>query len=142
MAAPGNRSWSGCTGRVDNVADTPLVPVRRPDTGAPAVIPPDRTRLPAVPVEADCTDVPVVVDAIRRPVVPVTTIGPSAPDEMAIVVGRRAPEGVTFVAETAVAPVGSAACNPVFDVTPPSLARQSSRKRVFSSRWTRPESVG
>jgi methylthioribose-1-phosphate isomerase len=60
---------SGHTGRVDNVDDTPLVPVRWADADAPAVILLDQTRLPAVTAEVVCTDVPTLVDAIRRLVV-------------------------------------------------------------------------
>jgi methylthioribose-1-phosphate isomerase len=38
-----------------------------------------------------------------------------------IVVERRTPQEVTFVAETAVASAGGVAYDPAFDVTPPSL---------------------
>jgi methylthioribose-1-phosphate isomerase len=59
--------------------------------------------------------VPFVVAA------PVSTIDTSSADGGAIVVEHRADEEVTSFAGVAVAPPGSAAYNPAFDVTPPEL---------------------
>jgi methylthioribose-1-phosphate isomerase len=60
-------------------------------------------------------DVPLVV------VAPVSTIDLDAPDGRAIVVEHRAAREVTFLGGQAIAPPGSAAYNPAFDVTPPAL---------------------
>jgi methylthioribose-1-phosphate isomerase len=54
-------------------------------------------------------------------VAPVSTIDFATPSGDAIVVEQRAGEEVTRVAGTAIAPAGSAAYNPAFDVTPPDL---------------------
>ena len=59
--------------------------------------------------------VPFVVAA------PMSTIDPAAADGGAIVVEHRDPAEVTFYAGRAVAPTGSAAYNPAFDVTPGDL---------------------
>jgi methylthioribose-1-phosphate isomerase len=60
-------------------------------------------------------DVPFVV------VAPVSTIDLNAPDGRAIVVEHRAACEVTFLGGQAIAPPGSAAYNPAFDVTPAAL---------------------
>jgi methylthioribose-1-phosphate isomerase len=60
-------------------------------------------------------DVPFVV------VAPVSTIDFETPDGSAIVVEHRAAQEVTCLAGRAIAPHGSAAYNPAFDVTPASL---------------------
>jgi methylthioribose-1-phosphate isomerase len=57
-------------------------------------------------------DVPFVV------VAPVSTIDFDTPDGSAIVLEHRAAREVTFLAGQAIAPLGSAAYNPAFDVTP------------------------
>jgi methylthioribose-1-phosphate isomerase len=54
-------------------------------------------------------------------VAPMSTIDPDTPDGAAIVVEQRAAEEVTFMAGNPVAPGGTAAYNPAFDVTPPGL---------------------
>jgi methylthioribose-1-phosphate isomerase len=54
-------------------------------------------------------------------VAPVSTIDFGTPDGASIVVERRAAGEVTSFAGTAVAPAGSSAYNPAFDVTPPAL---------------------
>jgi methylthioribose-1-phosphate isomerase len=54
-------------------------------------------------------------------VAPVSTIDFDAPDGGAIVLEQRAPEEVTFLAGQPIAPRGSAAYNPAFDVTPAAL---------------------
>jgi methylthioribose-1-phosphate isomerase len=59
--------------------------------------------------------VPFVVAA------PMSTIDFTTPDGAAIVVEHRAAQEVTAVAGVAVAPAGSGAYNPAFDVTPPGL---------------------
>jgi methylthioribose-1-phosphate isomerase len=60
-------------------------------------------------------DIPFVV------VAPVSTIDFATPDGASIMIEQRAPDEVTHVAGQPVAPAGSAAHNPAFDVTPPSL---------------------
>ena len=60
-------------------------------------------------------DVPFVVAA------PLSTVDFTAPDGTAIVVEHRAAEEVTSVAGVVVAPAGSGAYNPAFDVTPAAL---------------------
>ena len=59
--------------------------------------------------------VPFVVAA------PMSTVDFATPDGAAIVVEHRAAQEVTAVAGVAVAPTGSGAYNPAFDVTPPGL---------------------
>jgi methylthioribose-1-phosphate isomerase len=59
--------------------------------------------------------VPFVVAA------PLSTVDVTAPDGTAIVVEHRAAEEVTSFAGVAVAPPGSGAYNPAFDVTPAAL---------------------
>jgi methylthioribose-1-phosphate isomerase len=54
-------------------------------------------------------------------VAPVSTIDPDTPDGAAITVERRPPEEVTSLAGKRVAPEGTPAYNPAFDVTPPDL---------------------
>ncbi len=54
-------------------------------------------------------------------VAPVSTIDLATPDGAAIEVERRPPEEVTSLAGVPVAPAGTAAYNPAFDVTPPAL---------------------
>jgi methylthioribose-1-phosphate isomerase len=54
-------------------------------------------------------------------VAPMSTIDFDAPDGGAIVLEHRAPQEVTCLAGQAIAPEGSAAYNPAFDVTPASL---------------------
>ncbi|MGV9315626.1 S-methyl-5-thioribose-1-phosphate isomerase [Streptomyces sp. NPDC003691] len=56
-------------------------------------------------------------------VAPTTTIDPATPDGPAIEVEQRAPEEVTFFpgGGRPLAPAGTAAYNPAFDVTPPEL---------------------
>lgn len=54
-------------------------------------------------------------------VAPVSTIDPFTPDGGAITVERRPPEEVTSMAGLPVAPEGTAAYNPAFDITPPDL---------------------
>jgi methylthioribose-1-phosphate isomerase len=54
-------------------------------------------------------------------VAPRTTIDLATPDGAGIPVEQRAAEEVTFLAGTALAPDGTAAFNPAFDVTPPDL---------------------
>jgi methylthioribose-1-phosphate isomerase len=54
-------------------------------------------------------------------VAPVSTIDFGTPDGGAIMLEHRAPEEVTFLAGQAIAPHGSAAYNPAFDVTPAAL---------------------
>ena len=54
-------------------------------------------------------------------VAPMSTIDFTAPDGPAIVVEHRAAEEVTSLAGQAVAPAGSGAYNPAFDVTPAAL---------------------
>jgi methylthioribose-1-phosphate isomerase len=54
-------------------------------------------------------------------VAPVTTIDLQTPDGAAIEVERRPAEEVTSLAGVPVAPAGTAAYNPAFDVTPPAL---------------------
>jgi methylthioribose-1-phosphate isomerase len=54
-------------------------------------------------------------------VAPVSTVDLETPDGAAIPVEQRAPEEVTTLAGHPVAPAGTAAYNPAFDVTPPSL---------------------
>lgn len=66
-------------------------------------------------VLARAHDVPFVV------VAPVSTIDFASPGGSAIVVERRAPDEVTSFAGVAVAPRGSPAHNPAFDVTPARL---------------------
>jgi len=51
-------------------------------------------------------------------VAPVSTIDFDTPDGSAIVLEHRAAREVTFLAGQAIAPLGSAAYNPAFDVTP------------------------
>jgi len=60
-------------------------------------------------------DVPFVVAA------PVSTVDLSTPDGAAIPVEQRSPQEVTMMAGQLVAPAATAAYNPAFDVTPPSL---------------------
>lgn len=69
----------------------------------------------ALAVLAHHHGVPFVVAA------PMSTIDPSTPDGGAIVVEHRAGMEVTSFAGVAVAPPGSAAYNPAFDVTPAAL---------------------
>ena len=59
--------------------------------------------------------VPLVV------VAPVSTVDTGTPDGAAIEVERRPPEEVTSLAGVPVAPAGTDAYNPAFDVTPPAL---------------------
>ena len=59
--------------------------------------------------------VPLVV------VAPVSTVDTGTPDGAAIEVERRPPEEVTRLAGVPVAPAGTDAYNPAFDVTPPAL---------------------
>lgn len=54
-------------------------------------------------------------------VAPVSTVDLVTPDGAAIEVERRPPEEVTSLAGLPVAPAGTAAYNPAFDVTPPAL---------------------
>ncbi len=54
-------------------------------------------------------------------VAPVSTVDLATPDGPAIQVERRPPEEVTSVAGVPVAPAGTPAYNPAFDVTPPGL---------------------
>jgi methylthioribose-1-phosphate isomerase len=54
-------------------------------------------------------------------VAPMSTVDFDTPDGSAIVVEHRGAQEVTCLAGTAIAPPGSAAYNPAFDVTPPSL---------------------
>jgi methylthioribose-1-phosphate isomerase len=54
-------------------------------------------------------------------VAPVSTIDPDTPDGAAITVERRPADEVTSVAGKPVAPEGTPAYNPAFDVTPPDL---------------------
>jgi methylthioribose-1-phosphate isomerase len=54
-------------------------------------------------------------------VAPVSTIDPGTPDGAAITVERRPAEEVTSMAGKPVAPGGTPAYNPAFDVTPPDL---------------------
>ncbi len=54
-------------------------------------------------------------------VAPRTTVDLGTPDAAGIPVEQRAAEEVTFLAGTALAPVGTTAFNPAFDVTPPGL---------------------
>jgi methylthioribose-1-phosphate isomerase len=54
-------------------------------------------------------------------VAPVSTIDLATPDGPAIQVEQRPPEEVTCLAGVPVAPEGTAAYNPAFDVTPPGL---------------------
>ena len=54
-------------------------------------------------------------------VAPMSTIDPDTPDGAAIVVEQRAAEEVTVIAGNPVAPGGTSAYNPAFDVTPPGL---------------------
>jgi len=54
-------------------------------------------------------------------VAPVSTIDPAAADGAAIEVERRPPEEVTSLAGVRVAPAGTSAYNPAFDVTPPGM---------------------
>lgn len=54
-------------------------------------------------------------------VAPVSTIDFGTADGSAIVVEHRPPEEVTYLAGQPIAPPGSAAFNPAFDVTPPGL---------------------
>lgn len=54
-------------------------------------------------------------------VAPVSTVDPATPDGGAIVVEQRGPGEVTELAGTPLAPLGSPAYNPAFDVTPPRL---------------------
>jgi methylthioribose-1-phosphate isomerase len=60
-------------------------------------------------------DVPFVVAA------PVSTVDLNTPDGAAIPVEQRSPREVTMMAGQLVAPAATAAYNPAFDVTPPSL---------------------
>jgi methylthioribose-1-phosphate isomerase len=60
-------------------------------------------------------DVPFVV------VAPVSTMDPGSPDGASITVEHRAADEVTQVAGQPVAPAGTHAYNPAFDVTPPDL---------------------
>jgi methylthioribose-1-phosphate isomerase len=59
--------------------------------------------------------VPFVVAA------PLSTVDAAAPDGAAIVVEHRAADEVTSFAGVAVAPAGSGAYNPAFDITPAAL---------------------
>jgi methylthioribose-1-phosphate isomerase len=54
-------------------------------------------------------------------VAPVSSLDPDTTDGRGIVVEQRAPEEVLGLAATAIAPRGSPAYNPAFDVTPPDL---------------------
>jgi methylthioribose-1-phosphate isomerase len=54
-------------------------------------------------------------------VAPVSSIDPGTPDGAAIVVEQRPAAEVTTMAGQPIAPAGSAAHNPAFDVTPPHL---------------------
>jgi methylthioribose-1-phosphate isomerase len=54
-------------------------------------------------------------------VAPVSTVDLATPDGAAIEVERRPPEEVTSLAGVPVAPAGTPAYNPAFDVTPPGL---------------------
>jgi methylthioribose-1-phosphate isomerase len=54
-------------------------------------------------------------------VAPMSTIDPDTPDGAAIVVEQRAAQEVTVIAGNPVAPGGTRAYNPAFDVTPPGL---------------------
>ncbi len=54
-------------------------------------------------------------------VAPISTIDPDTPDGAAIVLEHRPAEEVTCLAGQPVAPVGTSAYNPAFDVTPPGL---------------------
>jgi methylthioribose-1-phosphate isomerase len=54
-------------------------------------------------------------------VAPRTTVDPTTPDGAAIVIEQRAASEVTTLAGRQLAPAGSAAFNPAFDVTPPGL---------------------
>jgi len=54
-------------------------------------------------------------------VAPVSTIDFAAADGASIMIEQRPPDEVTHIAGQPVAPIGSAAHNPAFDVTPPSL---------------------
>jgi methylthioribose-1-phosphate isomerase len=54
-------------------------------------------------------------------VAPMSTIDPDTPDGAAIVVEHRPAEEVTGIAGRPVAPGGTSAYNPAFDVTPPGL---------------------
>lgn len=54
-------------------------------------------------------------------VAPISTIDPDTPDGAAITVEQRPPEEVTSLAGKPVAPEGTPAYNPAFDVTPPDL---------------------
>jgi methylthioribose-1-phosphate isomerase len=54
-------------------------------------------------------------------VAPVSTVDLATPDGAAIEVERRPPDEVTSLAGVPVAPAGTAAYNPAFDVTPPAL---------------------
>ena len=54
-------------------------------------------------------------------VAPMSTIDPDTPDGAAIVLEHRPAEEVTCLAGRPVAPVGTSAYNPAFDVTPPGL---------------------
>jgi methylthioribose-1-phosphate isomerase len=54
-------------------------------------------------------------------VAPVSTIDLETPDGGAITVEQRAPDEVTFLAGRPIAPHGSAAYNPAFDVTPAAM---------------------
>lgn len=54
-------------------------------------------------------------------VAPISTIDPDTPDGAAITVEQRLPEEVTSLAGKPVAPEGTPAYNPAFDVTPPDL---------------------
>jgi methylthioribose-1-phosphate isomerase len=76
--------------------------------------------------------VPFVVAA------PVSTVDFAAPGGRAISLEQRAGEEVTTLAGTAVAPAGSAAHNPAFDVTPPELVTALVTERGI----TRPVTVG
>jgi methylthioribose-1-phosphate isomerase len=66
-------------------------------------------------VLADHHQVPFVV------VAPTSTLDPEAPDGAAIEVERRPAEEVTRLAGVPIAPPGTAAYNPAFDITPPAL---------------------
>jgi methylthioribose-1-phosphate isomerase len=54
-------------------------------------------------------------------VAPVSTVDLATPDGAAIEVERRPPDEITSLAGVPVAPAGTAAYNPAFDVTPPAL---------------------
>jgi methylthioribose-1-phosphate isomerase len=54
-------------------------------------------------------------------VAPISTIDPDTPDGASITVEQRPPEEVTSLAGKPVAPEGTPAYNPAFDVTPPDL---------------------